>query len=64
MERGVPFGVSNNVAVYTTDLTRKICDKTSILTDSHSKAMEAKEKVHMPLPLRINTRCSTVMYKQ
>ena len=64
MERGVPFGLSNNVAVYTTDLTRKICDKISILTDSHSKAMEAKEKVLTPLPLKISTRRSTVMYKQ
>jgi hypothetical protein len=46
MERGLPFDVSNNVAVYTTDFTRKICDKAGI---PRSKAEEAKEKVHTPL---------------
>ena len=46
MERGLPFDVSNNVAVYTTDLARKICDKAGIPL---GKAEEAKEKVHTPL---------------
>lgn len=71
MERGLPFDVSNNVAVYTTDLARKICDKAGIPL---GKAEEAKEKVHTPLcglTTQHNTtqhestqHTTTVMYKQ